>query len=84
METAGAASRWVEVMGPAYEAHCAAVEAGVPTFLDEYGAGDPTEFFAVITESFFERPRELRSRHPALYDQLRALYGQDPAARTVP
>jgi len=84
METAGAARRWVEVMGPAYEAHRAAVEAGAPTFLDEYGAEDPTEFFAVITESFFERPRALRTRHPALYDQLRALYGQDPAARPSP
>ena len=46
--------------------------------LDEYGAENPAEFFAVATEAFFERPAELRERHPALYEELRAFYQQDP------
>ena len=46
-----------------------------------YGATNPGEFFAVATEVFFEQPRELQAREPALYDVLRRFYGQDPAAR---
>jgi Mlc titration factor MtfA (ptsG expression regulator) len=48
--------------------------------LDEYGAEDPAEFFAVATEAFLERPVRLRRRHPELYDQLRAFYRLDTAA----
>ena len=36
---------------------------------------------AVVTELFFERPRELRAEHPELYDEFRQYYRQDPAAR---
>ncbi len=50
------------------------------TVLDPYGAEDPAEFFAVATETFFEAPRRLASRHPALYDVLRRFYRQDPGA----
>jgi len=46
--------------------------------IDEYGATNPAEFFAVITEAFFERPRALRKKHPALYAQLQRFYRQDP------
>ena len=31
-------------------------------------------------DSFFEKPRQLRSKHPELYLQLQQLYSQDPAA----
>jgi hypothetical protein len=47
--------------------------------LDEYGATDPAEFFAVATESFFERPKDLQQRYPRLYDELKRFYQQDPA-----
>jgi len=47
--------------------------------LDEYGATDPAEFFAVATESFFERPQDLQERYPRLYDELKRFYQQDPA-----
>lgn len=63
-----------------FVAHQAAVTAGSTTVIDEYGATNPAEFFAVLTEHFFERPRELRDRHPALYEALRDFYRQDPAA----
>jgi len=35
----------------------------------------------VVTEAFFGQPRELRDRHPDLYEQLRTFYRQDPASR---
>ena len=52
------------------------------TDIDEYGAKSPAEFFAVVTEAFFERGALLEQKHPELYDVLRAFYRQDPAART--
>jgi len=56
-------------------------EEGRADVLDDYGAQDPAEFFAVATEALFERPRALRERHPRLYEVLRDFYRQDPAHR---
>ena len=47
--------------------------------IDRYGATSPAEFFAVATETFFEKPRQLRSKYPELYLQLQQFYRQDPA-----
>lgn len=49
--------------------------------LDDYGATNPAEFFAVATETFFDVPVLLEQYEPDLYDVLRDYYGQDPAAR---
>ena len=46
--------------------------------LDQYGATNPAEFFAVATECFFEKPTQLRKKHPELYEELREYYRQDP------
>jgi Mlc titration factor MtfA (ptsG expression regulator) len=46
--------------------------------MDAYGASHPAEFFAVASEAFFEKPRQLRSKHPELYDELRKFYQVDP------
>ena len=56
-------------------------DTGHPKVLDAYGATDHAEFFAVATEAFFEKPREMCTRHPELYAVLGEYYGQDPAAR---
>lgn len=48
------------------------------TDIDPYGANNPAEFFAVITEEFFEQPDRLRRRHPALYDELIGYFRMDP------
>jgi MtfA peptidase len=50
------------------------------TLIDQYGATNPAEFFAVATETFFERPVQLQSKHAALYRELEQFYRQDPAA----
>jgi len=71
---------WASVLTPEYEALRHARESGAPTLINQYGAKNPAEFFAVITELFFERPRELRDRHAALYEELRSFYCQDPAS----
>ena len=71
---------WTQVMADHHAAHAEAVARGARTLLDPYGAEHPAEFFAVATEYFFEQPRRLRRRHPALYEVLRGYYGQHPAA----
>ena len=70
---------WARVMSSEFKALQAAEEAGTPTVLDTYGATNPAEFFAVATETFFERPRALRARHPELYAELGKCFRQDPA-----
>jgi len=66
---------WSRVMQVEFEALVAALERGEEdTFLDPYGASDPVEFFAVVTEAFFEQGPELRAHHPALFDELLAFY----------
>jgi hypothetical protein len=46
--------------------------------IDIYGAQNPTEFFAVATETFFERPRALQEKHPEIYSVLSNFFRQDP------
>ena len=70
---------WVEIFQHEYEVLRDAADRSRRTVLDPYGAESPSEFFAVATECFFERPRDLRQRHRELYEQLREFYQQDPA-----
>jgi Mlc titration factor MtfA (ptsG expression regulator) len=70
---------WAHVMREEYESLRIAATFGHETLLDYYGAESPAEFFSVATESFFERGREFRQWHPALYEQLKLYYQQDPA-----
>lgn len=51
------------------------------TLIDDYGATDPGEFFAVVTETFFTLPIDLAADKPELYDLFRTFYRQDPASR---
>lgn len=57
------------------------VEKGRRTFLDEYGATDEAEFFAVATEHFFDQPVQMMKAAPDLYRILKEFYRQDPARR---
>ena len=49
--------------------------------LDPYAAESAGEFFAVASEAFFETPEVLAPAYPAVYEQLRLFYKQDPGAR---
>lgn len=74
---------WGRAMQEAFESHRRAVDEEAALALDAYGATNPAEFFAVATESFFERPVELREKLPAVYESLRGFYRQDPASGTA-
>ena len=48
--------------------------------LDHYGATSPAEFFAVATETFFEKPYQMADFHPELYAEFLKYYRVDPRA----
>jgi MtfA peptidase len=70
---------WLAAFEAAFHGFCDALERGKDTWLDPYAAEHPSEFFAVISESFFKDPRETRRRYPDVYEQLRLFYRQDPS-----
>jgi MtfA peptidase len=72
---------WVKTCSREYLRLLKDVEKGKRTFLDEYGATDEAEFFAVATEQFFDQPLQLLKSAPELYRVLKDFYGQDPAKR---
>jgi Mlc titration factor MtfA (ptsG expression regulator) len=72
---------WAAAFRKAYEGFCDALERGKETWLDPYAAEHPSEFFAVISEAFFEDPAETRRRYPDVYHQLTLFYRQDPLSR---
>ena len=49
-----------------------------PELISDYGATNPAEFFAVVTEVFFEQPGALAERHPQMFTVLRDYYAVDP------
>lgn len=75
--------QWVEVMTDHFNTLRRRAAKGQATLLDHYGATDPGEFFAVATECFFEKPRQMGRKHPDLYDLLCDFYRQDPAERVA-
>jgi len=76
---------WEATLLAAYADFCAlvdeAADSGEGTLLDPYAAESPGEFFAVMSETFFETPDILSEEYPALYTLMSLFYRQDPAAR---
>lgn len=72
---------WSRTFGEAYEDFRRRAEREEETGLDPYGAESPAEFFAVLSEAFFETPRAVQAAYGDVYRQLAAFYRQDPAAR---
>ena len=72
---------WAAAFEPAYQDFCRRVDAGEDTEIDPYASESPAEFFAVLSEYFFDLPEALVEAYPAVYDQLRRFYRQDPLER---
>ena len=70
---------WRKAFEEAYRGFCDALERSQDTWLDPYAAEHESEFFAVVSEAFFEDPQETRRRYPDVYEQLKLFYRQDPA-----
>lgn len=69
---------WARVLGHDFHKLVEESEAGKRELIDSYGATNPAEFFAVATETFFERPRLMHRKHRELYEELKQYYGLDP------
>lgn len=70
---------WAEVLRKEFNELKESVHKGRDTVLDDYASVSPPEFFAVATETFFEKPVQMKTRLPELYEQLRKFYHLDPA-----
>ena len=69
---------WSEILGAEYISLQERAKRRKNKVLDTYGTVSPPEFFAVATESFFEKPRQMKSRLPDLYGQLKTFFQLDP------
>ncbi|MFN8391533.1 MAG: M90 family metallopeptidase [Bdellovibrionota bacterium] len=69
---------WARVFAHEYRKHVSALEHDRSTLLSDYAGRNPAEFFAVLTEYFFERPHALSEKHPQLYRELKNFYEVDP------
>lgn len=69
---------WAEVFGREFMHLRQQPQDEEGALFDDYAAEHPAEFFAMASEVFFERPREMAERHSALYEQLRQYYRVDP------
>ncbi len=72
---------WSQIMTAEYHRLIQRTRHGRPTLLDPYGTVNEAEFFAVVTESFFEQPLAMQVEHPELYELFRNFFHQDPAER---
>ncbi len=70
--------RWSRVFTAEYQQLLSQLEQGIPTVIDSYGATNPVEFFAVVTETFFENAQALVREHQQLYELLKDFYQFDP------
>jgi Mlc titration factor MtfA (ptsG expression regulator) len=82
LEERSAYSAWARIFNSEFKTLVEKTRRGRMDTLDSYGATNPAEFFAVATETFFEKPRQLKSKHPALYEELQYFYKVDPVEWT--
>ena len=71
---------WSQVMSEEFARLQMNAATQQPSLFSYYGASNPAEFFAVVSEVFFEQARAMAAMHPALYEELRRLYRVDPAS----
>jgi hypothetical protein len=72
--------RWSRDFSAVFETLQYQVDHHLHTTLDPYGSTNPAEFFAVVSEAFFETPELLHRHYPLLYEDLCRFYRQDPLA----
>ncbi len=78
------AERWPGIMSEAYERALKGLEEGRGPLVGRYGVRSPSEFFATLTECFFERPHSFKAWESAVYELFTAFYQQDPSKRIPP
>ncbi|VAW98671.1 Putative inner membrane protein [hydrothermal vent metagenome] len=74
-------STWVEDFSTGFKDFQQKCERGKDIGINCYAASAPAEFFAVLSELFFERPDVIVKHYRNIYQQLRQYYRQDPLQR---
>jgi Mlc titration factor MtfA (ptsG expression regulator) len=69
---------WASVLSEEFEELQRDSRQGSKSLMDHYGATNPAEFFAVATETFFEKPRQMSKHHDRLFETLKSYYRIDP------
>ncbi|MGB5850825.1 MAG: M90 family metallopeptidase [Rhodanobacter sp.] len=69
---------WSRVFSTAWDRLKQAQGDGQELPIDPYALENPAEFFAVVSEQFFEAPATLREHLPEVYRQLELFYRQHP------
>ncbi len=72
---------WARVMSRAFLELRRDTDRRRRTVLRDYGATNEAEFFAVASETFFEKPHQLKEKAPELYEELKTFYRVDPLTR---
>jgi len=72
------ARHWQETMTKAWDHLQHRLEHHHKPWLDPYGATEPAEFFAVLTEAFFQQPEHLLEAQPEVYKAMCGYYRIDP------
>jgi Mlc titration factor MtfA (ptsG expression regulator) len=78
LQDRSAYSTWGRVLSADFDQLCKKTKHGKRDVIDRYGATNPAEFFAVSTETFFEKPRQLQDQHPELFSELQSYYNVNP------
>jgi Mlc titration factor MtfA (ptsG expression regulator) len=71
-------AKWEELLKREYPRIKAAHKARRAHTIDEYALSTEAEFFSCATESFFERPKELKKYNAEIYGIMRDYYGLNP------
>lgn len=70
---------WLNALKAEYHAAQEMVSQGYRILIDDYGLTQESEFFAVSSELYFQRPMELAEYHPNVYRLLKQFYVVDMA-----
>jgi MtfA peptidase len=78
LENRSAYSSWAKVFSKDFARLQEKKRKGKRSLFNKYGATNPAEFFAVATETFFEKPKQFQKNHPDLYEALQEYYSVNP------
>lgn len=78
LQTRGAYKIWAHVFSEEFEQLQRIASYKGQSLIDHYGATNPAEFFAVATETFFERPAQMKENHRELFEELTKYYRVNP------
>lgn len=73
--------RWFDICSAAFSDLAGRSGSRRRSQIDAYATVSDAEFFAVVTEYFFELPHVVHREYPDLYELFRTFYRQDPLSR---